>query len=57
MKKETKTDERQFTDDELKQHAKEFVDKWLPKWEKYCTVCNACNCNCNDVCIKCGCQF
>ena len=57
MKKGTKTDERQFTDDEIKQHAKEFVDKWLPKWEKYCTVCNACNCKCNDVCIKCGCQF
>ena len=43
--------------EEIKQHAKDFCDKWLPKWEKYCDVCKGCNCKNNDTCIHCGCQF
>jgi uncharacterized membrane protein len=48
---------RSFTPEEIKQHAKDFCDKWLPKWEKYCDVCKGCNCKNNNTCIHCGCQF
>ena len=48
---------RSFTTEEIKQHAKDFCDKWLSKWEKYCDVCKGCNCKNNDTCIHCGCQF
>jgi hypothetical protein len=48
---------RSFTPEEIKQHVKDFCDKWLPKREKYCDVCKGCNCKNNDSCIHCGCQF
>ena len=48
---------RSFTPEEIKQHAKDFCDKWLPKWKKYCDVCKGCNCKNNDTCIHCGYQF
>ena len=48
---------RRFSDEEIKNKARDFCEKWFPKWEKYCEVCKACNCKNNDSCIKCGCQF
>ena len=46
-----------FTDEEIRQQAKDFCNKWLPKFEKHCEICGACNCKNNDSCIKCNCQF
>jgi hypothetical protein len=48
---------RSFSQEEIRQQARDFCDKWLPKWEKYCDVCKGCNCINNDSCIHCGCQF
>ena len=48
---------RSYTEEEIRRQAKDFCNKWLPKWEKYCEVCGACNCKNNDSCIKCNCQF
>ncbi len=44
-------------EEELKQQAKDFTDKWMPKSEKYCEVCGAINCKNNDSCIECDIQF
>lgn len=46
-----------FTHEEIKQHARDFCDKWLLKSEKHCEICKGRNCNNNDTCIHCGCQF
>jgi len=51
------SDEAIEAEEEIRQQAKDFYDKWLPRWEKYCDVCGACNCKNNDSCIKCNCQF
>ena len=48
---------RSFSEEEIREQARDFCEKWLPKWEKYCEVCNGCNCKNNDKCIHCGCQF
>lgn len=48
---------RSFSEEEIREQARHFCEKWLPKWEKYCEVCNGCNCKNNDKCIHCGCQF
>lgn len=48
---------RSFTSEEIQKQAKVFCDKWIPKWKKNCDVCKGCNCNNNDTCIHCGCQF
>lgn len=46
-----------MSDDDIRKMAKEFCDKWLPKWEVYCAVCKACNCKENNNCIKCKSQL
>lgn len=48
---------RAMKDEEIKKQAKDFCNKWLPKWEEYCKICGACNCKNNDNCKKCNCQF
>lgn len=46
-----------LSEEEIRKQAREFCDKWFPKWEKHCEVCKEINCKSNDNCIHCGCQF
>ncbi len=48
---------RNYTEEEVREQARNFVNKWMPKYEKYCQICGARNCKSNDNCIKCNCQF
>jgi len=48
---------KKFTEEEIKQLAHEFYQKHFPNTDKYCEACNARNCEFNEYCIKCGCQF
>lgn len=47
----------ELTEKEIREQAREFVNSFLPKWEKYCEICGAMNCKSNESCIKCNCQF
>lgn len=42
---------------EIRKEAREFVKKFLPKWETKCAICNSVNCKNNSHCINCNCQL
>ena len=48
---------RRYSEDEIRQMAKDFVEKYMPKWECECPVCGAVNCKSNDSCRICNCQL
>lgn len=52
-----KMNKRKYSDEEIRQMAKEFVDKMFAGWEKYCELCNAKNCTYNKTCINCNRPF
>jgi hypothetical protein len=49
---------KEYTEGEIRQQAKEFFEKWFPKYVIVkCDLCGADNCVYNDNCIRCNKDF